>query len=292
MSLIPRQVDRIIEKFAINAEDKERAIQLAFMARAMVSATLPHSKSEDLIFERKNGNFTLTMTANRKFGLPYGSIPRMLLAWITTEAVTKKSLEINLGKSFAIFLKKFELRSGGGKRGNNTRVREQLMRLITCNISCTYYDKKKGICESDQFHITRSFKLWWNPVKTGQTGFLSNSKIVLAKDFFDELIRSPIPIDFKTINLLRQSPMQIDIYVWLTYRFSFLKNEAFIPWKLLKNQFGSDYADGNQGTRNFKKKFLQALKKVWLVYPAANVCPNEKGLMLYPSETHIKKSNK
>jgi hypothetical protein len=293
MKLISKNVSRIIDHFSAGPDIRKQDLQLVFMARAMVSATVPHSRSDDFIFERKNGHYVLTITANPKVGLPYGSIPRILLVWITTEAVTKKSPEIDLGKSFTAFLKKLELRSGGGKRGNSTRVREQLMRLITCHISCDYHDKKKGICEGDQFYITRSFKLWWNPLETGHRGFSPNSKIILAKDFYDELIKSPIPIDFIALNLLRQSPLQIDIYIWLTYRFSFLKDETFIPWKLLKHQFGSDYADDTQGTRNFKKKFIQALKKVWLVYPAANVCPTEKGLMLYQSDTHIKKvSNK
>lgn len=292
---LSKRLDKMIaELFSIKENDDVKAkVSLAFMARSIVLATLPHSKSNEIVFQRKNGYYTLTMTANPQFGLPYGSIPRIILAWLTTEAVGKKSPEIDLGKSFSSFLKKLELQSGGGKRGNSTRVREQMMRLLTCSISCIYLDKKRGICEGEQYNISRSFKLWWNPLKTEYTkGFLSNSKIVLAKDFFEELIKSPIPIDFDALALLRQSPLQIDIYIWLTYRFSFLKNETFIPWALLKNQFGSDYADDAQGTRNFKKKFLQALKKVWLVYPEANVSPNGKGLTLFKSDTHISKKNK
>ena len=291
----PKRLDRMIaDLFPIQEDDNVKTkVSLAFMARSIVLATLPHSKLDETIFQRKNGYYTLTMTANPQFGLPYGSIPRILLAWITTEAVGKKSPEIDLGKSFSSFLKKLELRSGGGKRGNSTRVREQMMRLLTCSISCVYLDKTRGICEGEQYNISKSFKLWWNPLEAGCVrGFLSHSKIILAKDFFDELIKSPVPIDFDALTLLRQSPLQIDIYTWLTYRFSFLKNETLIPWASLKNQFGSDYAEDSQGTRNFKKKFLQALKKVWLVYPEANVSPSDKGLTLFKSNTHIKKKNK
>ncbi|HLB43183.1 MAG TPA: hypothetical protein VJN02_10155 [Gammaproteobacteria bacterium] len=61
-------------------------IFLAFMARAMVMATLPHSKPDGFSFQRKNGHYTLTMMANPEFGLPYGSLPRLLLAWVTREA--------------------------------------------------------------------------------------------------------------------------------------------------------------------------------------------------------------
>ncbi|MHB1949808.1 MAG: replication protein RepA [Gammaproteobacteria bacterium] len=295
MSKSPKDSIRHIAKYLTTfAESDKQTKKVSYMARAMVMATLPHSKSNDLIFQRKNGNYTLTITANPEFGLPYGSIPRMLFAWITTVTVNQKnpSPEIDLGKSFNSFLKKLRLQNGGGERGSSTRVRDQMMRLLSCTISSVYHDQKKGICQSDQFLISRSFQLWWNPLQPGHKRFLPSSKITLAKDFFEELIRSPVPIDFESLNLLRRSPLQIDIYIWLTYRFSFLKKETLIPWGLLKQQFGSDYAEDSEGTRNFKKKFLLALKKVWLVYPAANVFPSEKGLTLYPSDTHVKKRSK
>ena len=295
MSKFPKDsISHIAKYLAAYAESDKQSKRVSYMARAMVMATLPHSKSKDHIFQRKNGNYTLTITANSEFGLPYGSIPRMLFAWITTSTISQKhpSPEIDLGKSFSSFLKKLRLQNGGGVRGNSTRVRDQMMRLLTCTISSVYHDQNKGVCQSDQFLISRSFQLWWNPLQPGHKGFLPNSKITLAKDFFEELIKSPVPIDFEAFNHLRRSPLQMDIYIWLTYRFSFLKKETFIPWELLKHQFGCDYAVDSEGTRNFKKKFIQALKKVWVVYPAANVYPSEKGLTLYPSDTHIKKKNK
>jgi hypothetical protein len=278
---------------AIQIRDDKSSDQIAFMARSMVMATLPHSPSDELIYQRKNGHYILMMIANPQFGLPSGSLARMLLAWITREAVIKKSPELELGTSFKAFLKKLKLQNGGGKRGNMTRVRDQMMRLLTCSISCVYQDKRKGVCESDQFQVSRSFHFGWNPFQTGQgKEFLPESRIVLAKDFFDELIKQPVPVDFSALNLLRHSPLQMDIYSWLTYRFSFLKEETCVPWVSLKNQFGSDYSDDAQGLRNFKKKFIKALKKIGIVYPAANVSPIDKGILLYPSRTHINRKQK
>jgi hypothetical protein len=288
MSMLPKKFDKYLYSLQQNSQKPN---QLAFLARAMVVATLPHSKPTGMTFKRKNGRYSLVMTANPDFGLPYGSTPRILLAWLTTEAISKRSPEIDLGKSLIMFLKKLKLQNGGGERGNATRVRDQLLRLLTCHISCSYQDKNQGVCGIEQFHISRSFQLWWNPLETRHKGFLLQSKITLAKDFFDEITKSPVPVDFQALNLFRKSPLQIDLYVWLTYRFSFLKNEVFIPWEAIKAQFGSDYADDAQGVRNFKKKFLQALKGIWIVYPAANVCPTRKGLTLFESETHVKKKN-
>jgi hypothetical protein len=56
------------------------------MARILVQATLPHSRPKTHEFERVNGRFTLYMNAPPSVGLPYGSYPRLALAWLSTEA--------------------------------------------------------------------------------------------------------------------------------------------------------------------------------------------------------------
>ena len=99
-SLISHEaLDKLItEALVIEAEEAKSADALGFMARAMVQATLPHKRIEGAEFTRTNGNFTLSITAPSGIGLPYGSIPRLLLSWITTEAVQTKQRELELGR--------------------------------------------------------------------------------------------------------------------------------------------------------------------------------------------------
>jgi hypothetical protein len=293
MKLLTKQKERFIsEVLALETEDAASAGRIAYMARALVMATLPHSKPKEHWFERQNGHYTLSMIANPRFGLPYGSLPRLLLAWMTTEAVRTKSPSLDLGNTLAKFLSTLQLSRQGGKRGDITRIREQMLRLFTTNVSCIFRDDNQGICSGDQFNIARSFNLWWDPVKTQEDKLLPNSCVTLARDFFDELISCPIPIDFGAFQALRRSPLQLDIYTWLTYRFSFLKRETIISWPLLKMQFGADYADNDQGTRDFRGKFLKALKAVLFVYQKAKIEATKEGVTLLPSATHVKKKNK
>ena len=56
------------------------------MARILVQATLPHSRPKTHEFERVNGRFTLYMNAPPSVGLPYGSYPRLALAWLESDA--------------------------------------------------------------------------------------------------------------------------------------------------------------------------------------------------------------
>lgn len=289
----PLKIRRFIEDvLAIESEDAYSSGRLGFLARAMVMATLPHSKQEGHFFSRKNGFFTLTMIADPRVGLPYGALPRILLAWMTTEVVRNKSPILELGTTLSKFLKKLNLSRQGGARGDITRLREQMLRLFATHISCTYFDPKKGHASGDNFSIARSYKLWWKPLEAQAENHISNSYVTLAQDFFEELIDRPIPVDVGVLQILRRSPLQMDIYTWLTYRFSFLKENKTIPWLSLKNQFGADYANNVQGTRNFKVNFIKALKTVLMVYSTANVQVNDDGLRLIPSSPHIKKINK
>lgn len=287
----PKQLNRFInDVLAIEETDAIEGSRVAYMARGLVMATLPHSNPNTLLFERRNGFYTLSMMASKAYGLPYGSLPRLLLAWISREAVRSNSPKIELGHTLAAFLRTLKLSRQGGERGDITRLRQQMLRLFTTHISWVYDDNTHAYATGQNFTITHSFQLWGNPLQTTDNKSLCHSHITLGSDFFEELIHCPVPVDFGVLQALRRSPMQIDIYTWLTYRFSFLKNEKIIPWHALKNQFGSDYGNNSQGQRDFKRKFLSALKVVNLVYKSAKIMVDDEGLRLFPSKTHVGKA--
>ena len=65
---------------------------LGFMARTMALCSLPRSNPGNrLQYKRVNGPFTLYMTASGGNKLPFGNLPRLLLAWVSTEAVRTRS---------------------------------------------------------------------------------------------------------------------------------------------------------------------------------------------------------
>lgn len=278
----------VAECLAIESESAKEAGMLGYMARTMVMATMPHSKPKDHIFKRTNGNFTLTMSGDPEIGLPYGSLPRLLLAWMTREAKVKKSPTLELGKSLSAFLNTLKLSQSGGVRGDATRLRNQMMRLFSTHVSCIYQNDRRGVCISDQYLVARSFKLWWDPVKSNENKIFEHSTITLAKDFYEEITSRPVPVDFRMLQALRRSPLQMDIYVWLTWRFSYLRKSTLIPWDLLSNQFGSNYSTSKQGLRDFKREFLKSLHIVISIYHNANVEIRDDGIVLKESRTHVR----
>jgi hypothetical protein len=82
------------EVFATELDEAKKAGTLGYMARILAQVTLPHSKPEGNEYVRKNGFLTLSILAPSHVGLPYGGIPRVVLSWLTTEAVRTKSREI------------------------------------------------------------------------------------------------------------------------------------------------------------------------------------------------------
>ncbi len=66
---------------------------------------LPHSAVKANIWQRHNGNDVLSITTDCPYGLPSGSKPRLLLAWIATWQVRHPNLTvIDLGKNVSRFL--------------------------------------------------------------------------------------------------------------------------------------------------------------------------------------------
>jgi hypothetical protein len=82
---------------------------------------------------------------------------------------------------------------------------------------------------------------------------------------------------------LKQSPLCLDLYIWLTYRAAYLKQPTVIPWAALAAQFGSDYGR----LRDFKEAFTTALQRVYVVYKDARFSVEEQGLLIKPTLTHI-----
>lgn len=278
-------LDRLItEALEIEAEEAKDAGTLGFMARAMVQATLPHKKAAGNEFTRTNGNYSLSILAPAKIGLPYGSYPRLLLSWLSTEAVRTKERELVLGDSLSKFMGELGLVPTGGRWGSITQLKNQMRRLFSSHVSCSY---EGDAFTSINMMLADKVALWWSPKEPEQAA-LWQSSVLLSQPFFDEITAHPVPVDLRALNALKKSPMALDVYMWLTYRMFYMRKATPLRWASLQAQFGADYADTASGRQGFKKGFTNALKKVQVVYPGVKVEPTESGILLLPSKPHVR----
>ena len=281
------RIDKLITtSLAIQDVDAYDADELGFMARAMVMASLPHSKVEGTEFERTNGDYTLSIVAPSRVGLPYGTIPRLLLCWLTTEAVRTKGRELVLGDSLSGFMRQLDLVPTGGRWGSITRLRNQTERLFASSVTAIYRDRQRTRIENRA--VIDSADLWWHP-KEPKQGSLWQSTVTLSEPFFREIVDRPVPIDMRALRGLKKSPMALDVYVWLTYRMSYLVKPTKITWESLQAQFGAGYPTTPQGIRNFRQKFMAAMKRVEIVYSGGRATPTDGGIKLLPGRPHVRK---
>lgn len=164
--------DEIVEKaIAMAGEEAQEAGSITFSPRCTILATLPHRDPGDIpFFFRQNGGYALTIQPGVglspfghgvSLGYPYGSIPRVVLAWITTEAMRTKSRILGMGNSLADFLRELGLGRRGGPRGDITRLRDQIRRLFAASIAIHYQGDDR--MRNERLQVAEIDELWWEP---------------------------------------------------------------------------------------------------------------------------------
>ena len=265
-------------------EASEADPDLGFMARTMALCSLPRTNPGDRKeYVRRNGPYTLVMTSGFDNKLPYGNLPRLLVAWVCTEAVRTQSRELVLGKSLSEFMGKLGMDSIGGVR---TRLRNQMRRLFNAHVQLVYKDQH-GEANVSSSVADRS-EFWWNERKPDEPS-LWESKIRLGEDLFNEIINHPVPLDMNTLMALTRCALGLDLYLWLTYRTFALRAPLRLTWRQVYRQFGAhpDNASDKRTVLNFRRKVLRELKKIKMAWPELNYSTAPGVLILLPSTSAI-----
>ena len=167
--------------------------------------------------------------------------------------------------------------------------------MASSTLSVTYDNGRSWSLR--QVGMIEEAELWWEEKeklkKNDQPG-LWNSTVLLSESFFLEITNRPVPFDMRVVQLIReqtQSPLALDLFLWLNYRLKYLNRPTEIPWEKLQLQFGANYADTRQGRHEFKKEFLKQMETVRWAFkkaaPSIQELTDGKGIKLLPGETSI-----
>ncbi|HVI88506.1 MAG TPA: replication protein RepA [Dongiaceae bacterium] len=237
------------------------------MAKHLLLATLPHRDPGDIpVWRRVNGRFSLSVhpfiNDDSKPLYPFGSIPRLLLIWLVTEAVQTKKRHMILGRSLADFMRQIGLNpdSGGGRRGDAQRLKDQMVRLFAAQLRIENSERSGDMLGWINIPVTATGVVYQSALNSATP----MGSIVLGEAFYATVTTKAVPVDRRALNVLKGSPFDLDLYIWATYRvFTLRGGECFIPWRALQKQFGSSYT----AVKDFKRAAKRSLCKVSAVFP-------------------------
>ena len=263
-----------------------------YLHTIMCQVGLPRSRVKERVFERRNGNASLILQAGslwvrgawQEQPLPYGPHPRLVMIYVSTEAVRSKNRVVEVGNSTHEFLTRLGISTGGGPRGGYSTFKRHMQALAACHLTICYsvgdrdvtiFGKPVQRFEAWIQHDEKQIALWPGVME-------------LSQEFYESLSEHAIPLDPRALAALKHSALALDVYSWLAHRLCRVRQHegVMLSWKNLMEQFGQEYND----PKNFRRKFLAALRQVRPVYPDAKLNLVRGGLRLYSSPPPIPKS--
>ncbi|HCC5808371.1 TPA: replication protein [Escherichia coli] len=275
----------LIEAAADIATNLPTGEDMAFTHAVLCQVGLPRAKVEGREFMRQSGAAWVNVQAgylDEGNGpvlqpIPYGVMPRLALAWVSTFAVRNKEREIRIGDSAAEFLRLMGMDDDGRRYST---LRKQMHALAACRLQLGFKGRTFNGQPVEQFDA-------WLANRDAKQRALWPGTMVLSEGYFTSLMQSAVPLDNRALMALKGSALALDVYAWLAHRLHRIEGRGVtLHWKSLREQFAQEYT-GKDADKDFKKKFVPALKKVLAAYPQAKVKPVTGGVLLLGSPPPI-----
>ena len=272
-----------IEAAAQILGEEEARLGITHAGFAMTS--LPHKNTVEALWKRQGNRTTLLVESGRDrdgelVGVPYGSIARLILLYLQTEAIRTGNPEVELGRSMKAWMTRMSLSTGGK---TYQLVTEQARRISACRLTF-FADVANVELRSNGAFVQSSISL--AGVTDESQATLWQDRVRLDDGFWRSLKEHPVPVREEALRAIGTRSLAIDVYIWLAYRLHALTKTTPITWAAIHAQFGA----GFKLVRQIKPTFLEALQLALAVYPEARVDVEEQGIVLFPSAPAISRS--
>lgn len=266
-----------VDAAALLLSEEESRLGITHAGFAMTS--LPHKKIEEGLWKREGHRTTLLVESGRNrqgelIGVPYGSIARLILLYLQTEAIRTNSPEVELGRSMKSWMSRMSLTTGGR---TYQLVAEQARRISACRL--TFFTDRENGAEARYNGAFVQDAISLTGVVDENQPTLWQDRVRLDAGFWRSLQNHPVPVREEAIKAIGSRSMAIDVYIWLAYRLHSLSKPTAISWTAVHGQFGA----GFRLVRQIKPTFLEALNLALAVYPEAGVRVEKEGIVLHPS---------
>ena len=284
---------------------------LSYYPLTFISCALPYQdprKRPDLLapteafsWSRHDGVLSMSLDAGsyidgdgtKRFHLPYGLYPRVLLMWLTTSALKHQSRTFPLPSSARGLLSELNVQWGPGRARD---VITQLRALLATQCVVTYREQRGDNfvdISEERFTIGTKARLRFSTDADSQDFDPHQpSQVELSEQFFQHITSGHIApvVMTRWQALISQggSPLAADLFLWMTMRAPQIHADTRVSWDNLRGQLGSVVSPGRE--RDFAATVTRALGKVAKVYPEMNFSVvgsgsrrGFQGLILHPS---------
>ena len=289
-----RPVDRKrLDHLQERTENLLTSENIGYVHTILAQCFLPYRDPETNLWQRKNGKYSILLTAGAlidpnagpiPLGLPFGAKPRLFQSYVCTKAIKHQSRVIPVERSMTAMIHELGFDVRGGKRGSINSFKEQINRFARCRFDIVIMDDVASTQTYIKAEPIESFKVWFaqDPY---QHSFWP-SEIVLTDQFYQSLKEHAIPYDFRALRSIQNKPRSLDIYLWMTQRlYRIPVNKPLIMrWKDLHEMFG-----GELPLKHFKVKFPKDLVAARVAYPDARVEEHKEGFLFRNSAPPVPK---
>lgn len=263
----------------------------AFLHSALCAMSLPTKRPKDDTqpILREDGKYALAINPRpvlqtvegkpvlKSLGVPYGAYPRVALIYLLSQAVTKQSRDVYLGRNFTEWMRRLGYQTiSYGPRGTANLMREQVDRLLACEWQIRWDGSDAG----DNAFAVRDVK-----ISNEYAGSLDKNgafarEIRMSEGFFSHLVDHAVPLNEVAIRELKGTPTALDLYTYLAYRLPRINGgrSQTISWDQLAKHLGNE-AD----SKRFRQTVRETMQLVSAVYPNANVDVSGRKVVLSPS---------
>ena len=153
----------------------DEAGRIGIVHAGFAMTALPHKRISEAVWERDSDRVKLLVESGldikkQPIGVPYGSIARMILLYLQTQAVRTRSREVELGTSMNAWLTAMGIPVGGK---TYQIVREQSRRISRCRL--TFFRRVRERRDRDERRVRAGCNPPAKPRRTGTTPALAGT---------------------------------------------------------------------------------------------------------------------
>ena len=214
----------------------------------------------------------------RHCDVPAGTKPRLILPYIMGYAVSRKTREIDMGKSLRRFMKNI----GMPVTGRNGKIlAREVENIAAANFYLGTWSEEGSTTRFAR--VANELSFWVE--RNNEQLSIWRPEMVLSAEFYDAIQHHRVPVDMSHLLQLNKSPRRMDLYCWLSYRLPRISSNNPTPIALrhLQPIFAPDIVDPYL----FKQRLKDDLKAIFKVYDGFNVQLRKDALWLVNSSPPV-----